>query len=64
MAQCRVKMLSMIRPCNSPKDRHLTYAEIGRRLGISKDRVRQLELRALAKLRRSPVLRQFAREIG
>ncbi len=34
-------------------DREYTLAEVGRRLGLSRERVRQLETRALAKLRRS-----------
>jgi RNA polymerase primary sigma factor len=34
-------------------DREYTLAEVGRRLGLSRERVRQLETRALAKLRRA-----------
>ena len=32
-------------------DRELTLAEIGRRLSISRERVRQIEAKALAKMR-------------
>ena len=33
-------------------DESLSLAEIGRRLGVSRERTRQLELRAIEKLRR------------
>ena len=41
-----------------------THAAIAKLMGISKCRVQQLEARALAKLRRSPIIRELAGECG
>jgi hypothetical protein len=43
---------------------HRTHAEIAKMFGISRSRVKQLERGALAKLRRSPILRTVAAELG
>lgn len=54
----------MTRRYTTSKHRHLTYGEIGKKLGISKCRVQQLEVRALCKLKRSPILKAIAQELG
>lgn len=41
----------------------MSVREIARALGISTRRVQELEHRALAKLRRSGILHQYAREL-
>jgi RNA polymerase sigma factor (sigma-70 family) len=41
-----------------------TLAEIGQRLGVSRERVRQIELRALEQLREQEGARRLAAEIG
>jgi len=41
-----------------------TLAEIGRRIGVSRERVRQIEKQALAALRESRAARELARELG
>lgn len=42
----------------------LTQTEVGKRLGLSKARVSELERIALRKLARHPVIRQLAEECG
>jgi hypothetical protein len=42
----------------------LTQEEVAALFGISKMRVSQLEQQALSKLARSPILRQFAKDLG
>ena len=41
-----------------------TLAEIGEKLGVSRERVRQIELRALEQLREQDGARRLAAEIG
>jgi transcriptional regulator with XRE-family HTH domain len=42
----------------------LSRKEVAAIMGISKNRVQQIESRALAKLRRNPLLRHLAAECG
>jgi DNA-directed RNA polymerase sigma subunit (sigma70/sigma32) len=42
----------------------MTQADIAKVFGISKGRVQQIEARALAKLRRSPILKAALVELG
>ncbi|MFO0688029.1 MAG: sigma-70 family RNA polymerase sigma factor [Myxococcota bacterium] len=41
-----------------------TLAEIGARMGVSRERIRQIELRALAQLREQEALHRLAAEVG
>jgi DNA-directed RNA polymerase sigma subunit (sigma70/sigma32) len=41
-----------------------TLAEIGEKLGVSRERVRQIELRALEQLREQEGARRLAAELG
>ena len=60
MNESRYQQASRTRAAGLP----MTLAEIGKRLGISRERAAQLERSALAKLRRHPVIQRLAQEIG